>query len=126
MNEDAQLNQAPPGISCEGIAPTNSPPGGAQSSLGISCEGIAPINSPPQGATAPLGTSCNGIALTNSHPEGALLGPPNAWVHGIAQSAAVGGSSPQASLGISCEGIALTNSPPKVLPQFPWGSLARG
>ena len=92
MNEDAQLNRTPPGISCEGIAPTNSPPRRSSlSSLGISCEGIAPINSPPQGATAPLGTSCNGIAQTNSHPVGAALGPPSAGVHGIAQSSSAPG-----------------------------------
>jgi hypothetical protein len=112
-DEDAQLNQAPPGISWEGIALNNSPPGGAQSSLGISWEGIALNNSPPQGATAPLGTSWEGIALNNSHPGGAALGPPSAGVHGIAQSPAVGGSGPQASLGISWEGIALNNSPPQ-------------
>ena len=74
MNEDAQLNQAPPGISWEGIALNNSPPGGA-----------------------PLELS-------------------NAGVHGIAQSPAVEGSSPQASWGISCEGIALTNSTPQGAP----------
>ena len=113
MNEDAQLNQAPPGISCEGIAPTNSPPRRSfHSSLGISCEGIAPINSPPQGATAPLGTSCNGIAQTNSHPGGAALGPPSAGVHGIAQSPAVGGSGPQA--GVLCAGVyGIAQSPAK-------------
>ena len=115
MNEDAQLNRAPPGISWEGIAPNNSPPGGAQSSLGISCEGIAPINSPPQGATAPLGTSCNGIAQTISHPGGAALGPPSAGVYGIAQSPAVGGSGPQA--GVLCAGVyGIAQSPAKGAP----------
>ena len=104
MNKDAQLNRTPPGISWEGIAPNNSPLGGAQSSLGISCEGIALINSPPQGVIAPLGTSCEGDAPTNSHPRGAALGPPSAGVYGIAQSPAVGGFTPK----------------------LPWRSLVRG
>jgi hypothetical protein len=113
MNEDAQLNQAPPGISCEGIAPTNSPPRRSfHSSLGISCEGIAPINSPPQGATAPLGTSCEGIAPINSHPRGAQAPPGTSW-EGIAPNNSHPGGASPVSLGISCEGIAPTNSPPQ-------------
>ena len=74
MNEVAQLNRAPPGISCEGIAPTNSPPRrGFLSSLGISCEGIAPINSPPQGGTA--GGLCAGVHVIARSPAGEYSGP---------------------------------------------------
>ena len=125
MNEDAQLNRTPPGISWEGIALNNSPPGGAHSSLGISWEGIALNNSPPQGATATLGTSCNGIALTNSHPRGAPV-PPGTSCNGIALTNSHPGGASQALEGISCEGIALTNSPPlECFPSFP-GDLLRG
>ena len=83
MNEDAQLNRTPPGISWEGIALNNSPPGGAHSSLGISWEGIALNNSPPQGSSA--GGLCAGV-------------------HGIAQSPAKGVPGPARGE----DGIALT------------------